>query len=618
MVHPSKAILQQTPALSSFIFDCRLNANQPLFNGVQTGPQSNRQFTMPGQQPVKNPLMNTINQNANRDGALRSTQAGHLVNTRETNNYPGSFTGSGNNSPKRKGSKLKRLFNKLRNSFDVRENSRYQQVPSPVPPAPRAPTNPVDLRHTTAIFDANPKNTNTMQQQVGLRRSFDQPRTGSIPKQQPNSVNRNFNIFDCYRNQGKRTGNNLNPNSIKMPTDTDPHEALFMNSNQAYPNIQSKQGGNAFAALTGNQGQQSTGQPSNRYEDLSSADNRQQSANKQNEHEKVKDDPSDGSPHLSPFDQKTQDDFHGKSMRSVQLYNTPTSASPKNLHPKSNPKVKTDSPISKPISSIPSKDHTSKLDIHADSCYNFLNKRRYKISDQQQTPLEAFFYKESMNQFKVVSALQRRQGYVQANNKVGSIRRNKRYLLVLDIDETIVHSEPIVIGGQQTGAGDKQFDRTLKFKNNNGTKDVYGVTFRPFLKEFIERMSKLYDLAVYTASAKDYADAVMDTIDPNRSIFCAILSREHCIPVAGMNIKNMANFDGHEAFIVDNLIYSYAFQMKQGIPICAFVDDPMDVELEDLAEILKNLPFYESLPALLQDMLGLDELYQNLSNRLDQ
>lgn len=197
-----------------------------------------------------------------------------------------------------------------------------------------------------------------------------------------------------------------------------------------------------------------------------------------------------------------------------------------------------------------------------------------------------------------------------------AIRRTKKYLLVLDIDETLVHSEPIVENSVPNANSKNQYDKTCTFNNPNGTQDVYGVRFRPYLMEFVQRMSKLFDLAVYTASTSDYADTIMDVVDPSRTMFCARLSREHCLPVGQMNIKNMSIFEGKDVIIVDNLIYSFAFHMDQGIPICAFVDDPMDVELQDLAEILENLPYYESLTALLQDLLGLGEFYQSLQAKL--
>lgn len=278
--------------------------------------------------------------------------------------------------------------------------------------------------------------------------------------------------------------------------------------------------------------------------------------------------------------------------------------------------VKVESPRMKPGRMSQTRAEPPMLDIHADSCYNFLNKRRFKLPENFLTPLEAFFMRESLNQYQVSVGLGRKAVNLQPQRKP-SIRRTKRYLLVLDIDETLVHSEPIVANGRPTGKDQNTFDHQCRFNNPDGTFDVYGVRFRPYLQEFIQRMAKLYDLAVYTASSRDYANAVMDCLDPSRSIFCERLYREHCLPVNGMNIKNMANFDGPDVFIVDNLIYSFAFHLGQGIPICAFVDDPMDVELQDLAQILESLPHYDSLPALLKDTLALDDFYQHLAFKMN-
>ena len=553
--------------------------------------------------------------------------------------------------------KIKKLFGKLRSHHDIEDPG--MAYPQPIPqrnmgasnanflghsnqlaapqqgglprplsssPMPRkgsfeAGAQQPDLRHTTAMFDVNPKHTSPNQQQMGLRGSYDPYRANAaqdLVNQQQNQAHKNFNIFDHFQNQAK-----TNPQ-----TGADPHQALLNNPYQQYPG--SSQPGTNFSPQQSNQGQFKPQQFVDPYvlqkqQSMGSG----KSSNKENgssndkamldnlgEHGKVREDTSDGEkPGFNAF-QQAQDAFHGKSMRSIQLFNTPTSANPKKLHPNSNPMVKADSPKSKKRDIVPERSQPTMLDIHADSCYNFLNKRRHRIAEHDMTPLEAFFLKESLNQYKVADALQRKQVNLQPTHNPGKIRRSKKYLLVLDIDETLVHSEPMFTNCQPTANANKQFDKTLRFDNPGGSYDVYGVRFRPYLHEFIQRMSKLYDLAVYTASTRDYADAVMDIFDPSRTIFCARLYRENCLPVAGMNIKNMVNFEGKDVFIVDNPIYSYAFHMGQGIPICAFVDDPMDVELQDLAEILENLPYYESMPALIQDLLGLDEFYQGLSQKL--
>lgn len=506
-------------------------------------------------------------------------------------------------------------------SIDMRDQASGAMLMN----ATRSPPQQANLRHTTAIFDLPNQ---------GMSKNLQGPQSGASG---------NFNIFEHFQNQAQQNRNMAHSSPFggapfNLPQQNDPHQMLFNQPSafQSYPySMQNMPFSDPQAQNPQNQSQPGItvvdpfGITNNGAPRFLSPNNSQQLSNSKDlsksnsayddevDHTKIREDTSTTGNSARDLANSKNDLFHGKSMRSIQLFNQPTSANPHNLHPSQNPMVKVESPKKKNQNfTLPQRAKSSLLDIHADSCYNFLNKRRYKVSPHDLTPLEAFFLKESLNQHKVSLALQQRPANLQPSIPPPVPRRTKRYLLVLDIDETLVHSEPMVVGGRPTQNVGKSYDHTLKFENPNGSFDVYGVRNRPFLTEFIQRMSKLYDLAVYTASAKDYADAVMDKIDPNRTIFCARLYREHCFPVNGMNIKNLENFSGPDVFIVDNLIYSYAYHSKQGIPICAFVDDPMDVELQDLAEILENLPYYESLPSLLDDLLGLDEFYRDLSGRL--
>ena len=297
---------------------------------------------------------------------------------------------------------------------------------------------------------------------------------------------------------------------------------------------------------------------------------------------------------------------HGKSLRSIKLFETPGQhhhAYPSVGHQPFNPSVPLS--VSNSRGSLP----PVKIDIHTDSCYNYLNKRMYKANHDAHTPLEQFFFRESVGQFKVAQMLAPLLPTVTMPSPV-KIPRRKKYLLVLDIDETLVHSELIVEQNvPKPEKADVAYDRQLKFPNPNGTFDVYGIRFRPFLMEFLHRMSKLYDLALYTASAEDYGNAVANELDPAGTLFVARLFRQHCIHVNGVNVKSMKNFEGNDAYLVDNLIYSFPFDLDRGIPICPFVDDAMDVELKDLAEILENLPCYDSMHSLVTELLGLEDFY---------
>jgi TFIIF-interacting CTD phosphatase-like protein len=48
----------------------------------------------------------------------------------------------------------------------------------------------------------------------------------------------------------------------------------------------------------------------------------------------------------------------------------------------------------------------------------------------------------------------------------------------------------------------------------NKKQETYFVRKRPFLHEFLEKMSHFFELVVFTASLKEYADKVIDYIDP--------------------------------------------------------------------------------------------------------
>ena len=250
--------------------------------------------------------------------------------------------------------------------------------------------------------------------------------------------------------------------------------------------------------------------------------------------------------------------------------------------------------------------------MHNHSCFAMLHYRKYNHKAPLSS-LQDFFLKEAAFQYKIAMDIGASPPADLHSAPKVPLARRKRFLLALDIDETLVHSDLVVeqsvpVAGRETQA----YDRFLTFPNPNGTSDVYGVRFRPYLMEFINRMSKIYDLAAYTASARDYADAVMDLLDPGRRLFVGVLAREHCLPVGHLNVKNMAVFWGRDALLVDNLIYSFAFHPGQGVPICPFVDDPADVELRDLACLLEEAERFESLEAMVHELMDLRGFYAHL------
>lgn len=84
------------------------------------------------------------------------------------------------------------------------------------------------------------------------------------------------------------------------------------------------------------------------------------------------------------------------------------------------------------------------------------------------------------------------------------------YTLVLDLDETLVHY----------------------FEVGNQGKCLV----RPGVHNFLESMSHLFEIVIFTAALKEYADWVLDQIDPNGFIKHR-LYRQHALPCGPVYIK---------------------------------------------------------------------------------
>lgn len=170
--------------------------------------------------------------------------------------------------------------------------------------------------------------------------------------------------------------------------------------------------------------------------------------------------------------------------------------------------------------------------------------------------------------------------------------------LVLDLDETLIHSTSKPIGHLSSSSGLLGFGRRNKGHTVevvlSGRSTLYHVYKRPFVDYFLRKVSAWYTLVVFTASMQEYADPVIDWLDAGRGILARRLFRESCTQLPnGSYIKDLSlvEQDLSRVCLIDNSPVSYRGNEANGIPIEGWTHDPLDEALLDLLPILDSLRF---------------------------
>ena len=182
--------------------------------------------------------------------------------------------------------------------------------------------------------------------------------------------------------------------------------------------------------------------------------------------------------------------------------------------------------------------------------------------------------------------------------------------LVLDLDETLVHS--------QFQPFDVPSDITLKIELEDELHDIH-VMVRPGVKEFLENMGKIYEIVIFTASVSKYADPLLDIIDKEK--ICKFrLFREHCTPINTCFVKEIKRLGRQlkDVVIVDNSPMSYALNPENGLPISTWFEDKEDRELYNISSILEFLSFVPDVRNYIHQFVVNDEIsYNNVINVFD-
>ncbi|TID15310.1 NIF-domain-containing protein [Venturia nashicola] len=152
-----------------------------------------------------------------------------------------------------------------------------------------------------------------------------------------------------------------------------------------------------------------------------------------------------------------------------------------------------------------------------------------------------------------------------------------RKCLVLDLDETLVHSSF------------KASDFTIPVEIEGQYHNVY-VIKRPGVDQFMKRVGELYEVVVFTASVSKYGDPLLDQLDIHGVVHHRLF-RESCYNHQGNYVKDLSQVgrDLKDTIIIDNSPTSYIFHPQHAVPISSWFSDAHDNELLDLIPVLEDL-----------------------------
>ncbi|CDW80669.1 nli interacting factor-like phosphatase family protein [Stylonychia lemnae] len=160
-------------------------------------------------------------------------------------------------------------------------------------------------------------------------------------------------------------------------------------------------------------------------------------------------------------------------------------------------------------------------------------------------------------------------------------------LLILDMDETLIHAA----ASSEIENYPVKPNIITQFDDPDDNRLEIAIFFRPYLHTFLKNMAKYFQIVIFTASDQNYADCILNIVDPERLYIDMRMYRPFCKSTDFGYIKDLSiiqNRNLENVVIVDNNLFCCALQINNAIPIQPFYCDPKDEELNYLEQYLMN------------------------------
>ena len=217
--------------------------------------------------------------------------------------------------------------------------------------------------------------------------------------------------------------------------------------------------------------------------------------------------------------------------------------------------------------------------------------------------------------------------------------KSNKKILLLDLDETLIHADFFEEFPEKS---ENKYDKIISFyteeptnfiqenTDNNTTDDEskddsgekvlnkVGIFLRPKVQEFLKEISNYFEIGIFTASIPEYADAVINYLDPDEKLIKFRLYRNDCVNLENViKIKDLRIFGENNLnriVLLDNNIYSFSAQLSNGILINSFFCDKNDDELANVRKYLIDYIYpSDDVRKINEQFFGFETLFNEFS-----
>lgn len=184
--------------------------------------------------------------------------------------------------------------------------------------------------------------------------------------------------------------------------------------------------------------------------------------------------------------------------------------------------------------------------------------------------------------------------------------------LILDMDETLLHTD--------VDCQYQYHDELLNVDIGSDKNVLLPLIKRPFLSNFLSFAKENFNLILFTASQKEYAEPILDYIEKREKYFCLKLFRNSCLFLdPGITIKDLRIFSDiplEDILIIENNLFAFANQLNNGILLSSFFHDSNDQMLLNLIRYLTSLLDSDDILEKNKNTFKFNEYLQKIRNGL--